>query len=92
MVIQLLTLFFHLPGCRSLKEKRSRLGGLKDKFGRVTNVAITESDFHDLHQQAEWSVIIMAKDQSTVDRIIAQLELTIDQLDVLLIKITRERL
>ncbi|WP_163833069.1 DUF503 domain-containing protein [Spartinivicinus ruber] len=92
MVIQLLTLHFRLPGCRSLKEKRGRLRGIKDKFGKMTNVAVTESNLHDQHQQAEWSVIIMASNQTMVDRMIAQLELAIDQFDAILIKITRERL
>lgn len=92
MVIQLLTLNFHLPACKSLKEKRRRLGGFKDKFGRIANIAVTESNFHDQHRQAEWSVIIMARDQQIIDRIIAQLELAIESMDVLLVKITRERL
>lgn len=75
MLIGLLTLEFRLPACRSLKEKRRRLRGLKDKYGAITNLAITESDFHDSHQNAQWSVVAVGNDRKILDR---QLQLIID--------------
>ena len=92
MIIQFLTLRLHLPGCRSLKEKRRRISGFKDKLGKMSNIAISESNYHDLHQQAEWGVIIMAGDKQTVERIVAQVEAIIEQMDALLINMTREYL
>ncbi|SES31891.1 Protein of unknown function [Halopseudomonas bauzanensis] len=34
MQIVVLTLTFSLPGCRSLKEKRQRMGGIHERYGR----------------------------------------------------------
>ena len=48
----LLSINFHLGGCRSLKEKRQRLSGIRDRYGRPANVAVCESDFQDSHQRA----------------------------------------
>ena len=68
--IQLLTVAFHLQGCHSLKEKRSRLAGLKDRLGRGANLALCESDYHDSHHQAEWSFVAIGADIKTVSRIL----------------------
>ena len=48
MIVGLLELEFHIPGCKSLKEKRGRLAGMRDRFGRLTNVAVCESAFADV--------------------------------------------
>lgn len=74
MVIASLTLVFHLPACHFLKEKRSRLRGLKDKFGTTTNLAISESTFHDQHQQAEWQVIAIGNDRKRLSRQLQRIE------------------
>ncbi|MFK7916113.1 MAG: DUF503 family protein, partial [Pseudomonadales bacterium] len=34
---------FVLHGCRSLKDKRKRLRGLRDRFGKQTGLAVCES-------------------------------------------------
>jgi uncharacterized protein YlxP (DUF503 family) len=43
--VRLLTVNFYLGGCRSLKEKRQRLKGMRERFGRTFNVAVCESDY-----------------------------------------------
>ncbi|MEE4283615.1 MAG: DUF503 family protein [Pseudomonadales bacterium] len=43
MNIACLTIVFHLHGCQSLKDKRQRLAGLRDRFGKQTQVAVCES-------------------------------------------------
>lgn len=68
MLIAVLTLEFRLPACSSLKEKRRRLRGLKDKFGATTNLAITESDFHDSHLDSQWTVVVIGNDKALLDR------------------------
>ena len=68
MKIGLLTLQFRLNACHSLKEKRGRLRRLKDKYGRIPNIAVCESDFHDSLQQAQWSFIAIANDKKIVER------------------------
>jgi uncharacterized protein len=61
MQIHILTLGFMLPGCRSLKEKRQRMGGLHERFGRQPAVAVIESGFRDSHNQAEWSFVLVGE-------------------------------
>lgn len=74
MHVGVLDLDFHLAGCGSLKEKRRRLGRLRDKFGRVTNLAVCESAYQDSHQRARWSVVAVAGDALVVEKSLTQVE------------------
>jgi hypothetical protein len=74
MRVGVLALDFHLPGCASLKEKRRRLARLRDKFGRIANLAVCESGFQDSHQRARWSVVAVASDAVVVERSLADVE------------------
>ena len=86
-----MTIDFHLGGCRSLKEKRQRLKGLRDRFGRAVNVAVCESDHQDAHQRSQWSFIACASDGSVVDQTLAELERTIQiTVDAELVNVQRE--
>ena len=55
-----LRVLFLLSGCRSLKEKRQRLQGLRDRFGKQTGMAVCESGYADSHQRAQWSFVAVA--------------------------------
>ena len=86
-----LTIDFHLGGCRSLKEKRQRLKGLRDRFGRAVNVAVCESDHQDAHQRSQWSFIASAADVGVVERTLAEVERTIQfTVDAELVNVQRE--
>ena len=74
MHIAILTLRFHLEGCASLKEKRQRLSGLRDRFGRQPNVAVCESGEPDTMQSAEWSFVVVSGNRAMVDRQVAEIE------------------
>lgn len=74
MRIGVLTVSFALPGCRSLKEKRQRLSGLRERFGRHTNVAVCESDHADAHQRAEWSFVATAQSVPLIDQTLTEIE------------------
>lgn len=82
MNVRLLTVDFHLGGCRSLKEKRQRLKGLRDRFGKAPNVAVCESDFQDSQQRGQWSFIATAASgavaESTLSEILQTIELSVD--------------
>ncbi|MEM8767764.1 MAG: DUF503 domain-containing protein [Pseudomonadota bacterium] len=82
MNIRLLTVDFHLGGCRSLKEKRQRLKGLKDRFGRAPNVAVCESDYQDVLQRAQWSFIATSANgdiaEKALSEILQSLQLSVD--------------
>ena len=74
MLIGMLRVSFVLPGCRSLKEKRQRLGGLRERFGRQVNVAVCESNFQDIHDRAEWSFVATALTSRLVEQILSDIE------------------
>lgn len=55
MPISLLTLTLHIPGCTSLKEKRSRLKPLLARLHREFNVSVAE-----MGQQDHWQQSVIA--------------------------------
>ncbi len=56
----------HLPGCRSLKEKRGLLKPLLARLHREFNVAAAETDLHDVWQSAELGLVAVSNDASLV--------------------------
>ena len=87
----LLQLELYFNGCRSLKEKRRRLKGLRDRVGRAVNVAVCESGHQDSHQRSEWSVIAAAADAVVVERMLAEIERTVQfSVDAELVGVQRE--
>ena len=93
MHIGILDLDFHLAGCTSLKEKRRRLGGLRDKFGRMTNLAVCESDYQNSHQRARWTVVAVADDAVIVEQSLAQVERwAAESVDATIVGVDRELL
>lgn len=67
--IGLLTIDLHIPGARSLKDKRRVLASAKDRL-RKLNLSLSETDKHDVHQRAQLSVVSVATDRQGVDRIL----------------------
>lgn len=67
MVVVLLTLEFHFPFARSLKDKRMILRGLKDRAKKF-NVGVAEVDHHDLWQRATLGVVTIATDGAQAER------------------------
>lgn len=74
MHVGMLALDFHLAGCASLKEKRRRLARLRDKFGRVPNLAVCESGHAQSRQLARYSVVAVASDAVVVEKSLAEVE------------------
>lgn len=91
MKISVLRVLFHLHGCRSLKEKRQRLGRLRDKFGKQTALAVCESNFADAHQQSEWSFLAGASNAVVVEQTLADVErYVISQVDAEVVDLERK--
>lgn len=89
--IGVLTMEFHLDGCRSLKEKRQRLSGLRERLGRSPNVAVCEHDYQDSHQRAAWSFVAVAADHKTVERTLVKIERDIQEsTDAVVVGVERE--
>ena len=49
-MLGLLTLHLHIPGCKSLKEKRSRLKPLLTRLHKEFNISVAEIDLNDIWQ------------------------------------------
>ena len=53
MHIGIMTMTFSLPGCGSLKEKRQRMGGMHERFGRTPSVATSRREVESQCSQIE---------------------------------------
>ncbi len=65
---------FYLHGCTSLKEKRQRLGRLRDKFGKNTTLGVCESAHMDVLRRAEWTFVACASADHVVQQVLADVE------------------
>lgn len=74
MHIGVMTLTFSLPGCASLKEKRQRMGGMHERFGRNPAVAVCESGELNRHDASEWSFVVVATSKREVESLLSQTE------------------
>ncbi len=68
MALGLLTIHLHLPGCRSLKEKRRRIKPLLARLGREFNISVAEIDHLDEWQQAIIACAYVSNDRSTTQK------------------------
>jgi uncharacterized protein len=62
MSIGILTLHIQLPGCKSLKEKRSRLKPLLARLHREFNISVAEMEFQDSWQEAFLTCALVSND------------------------------
>ena len=91
MSIALLRIDFYLAGCRSLKEKRQRLNGIRERYGRAHHVAVFESDHQDLLQRAQWTFVSASAGSEVVNRSLADIERNLQStVDAELIDVRRE--
>ncbi|AMD00559.1 DUF503 domain-containing protein [Halomonas chromatireducens] len=70
----ILTMNLSLPGCASLKEKRQRMGGLHERFGRNPAVAVCESGERDRLEASEWTFVVTGISQQKVDSLCSEIE------------------
>lgn len=72
MPITLLSLHLHLPGCTSLKDKRSRIKPVLARLHREYNVAAAEMDFQDIWQDALIACVTISNDPAQNQRLLQQ--------------------
>jgi len=70
VVVGHLSIELHIPGARSLKDKRMVLRSVKDRI-RKFNVAVAEVDYNDLWQRAGLSIVTVSNDEKHADRELA---------------------
>lgn len=88
MVVGLLTLELHIPGARSLKDKRMVLRSVKDRLKKF-NVAVAEVDHQDLWQRATLGVVTVSDSTEAVDRALASVADEVERIEPGLITDTR---
>ena len=64
----MLTLYLRLPGCSSLKEKRSRLKPLLTRLHREFNISVAEMDRNDSWQDAVIACALVSNDNGQTQR------------------------
>ncbi len=72
MSIGLLTIHLHLPGCSSLKEKRSKIKPVLSRLRREFNVATAELDLQDVWQDALIGCVTLSSDTAQNQRLLQQ--------------------
>lgn len=68
MHLGLLTLHVYLPGCTSLKQKRSRLKPLIARLQREFNISVAEIDFQDAWQESIIACAFVSNDNGHTQR------------------------
>ena len=68
MPIGVLTLHLRLPGCSSLKEKRSRLKPLLTRLHREFNISVAEMDRNDSWQDAVIACALVSNNNGQTQR------------------------
>jgi uncharacterized protein YlxP (DUF503 family) len=70
MHVAALTIELRLPGCRSLKEKRSRLKPLLAKLHQQFNISAAEIDHNDSWQFAVIACVVVSNDHGHAQRVL----------------------
>jgi uncharacterized protein YlxP (DUF503 family) len=70
MPIGLLSLHLRLPGCSSLKEKRSRLKPLLARLHREFNISAAEVDYQDKWQETLIACAVVSNDTRQNQRLL----------------------
>ena len=72
MPIAVLSLHLHLPGCASLKEKRSLIKPVLARLHREYNVAAAEMDLQDVWQDTLLACVTISNDPLQNQRLLQQ--------------------
>lgn len=93
MQIVLMTLVFSLPGCRSLKEKRQRMGGIHERYGRNPAVAVCESGARERTDASEWSFVVTGNSAQDVEALCSDISDRIERtVEARIMDVVRQRL
>lgn len=69
MHVGALTIELHLPGCSTLKQKRSRLKPLLARLHREFNISASEIDLNDRHRAAVIACALVSNDAKHIQRV-----------------------
>lgn len=71
MYVGILQLSFHIPGARSLKDKRQVIRSFRDRVRARYMVSIAEVGFLDLHQRAILGVAVVSNSAALCDELLS---------------------
>ncbi|WP_111412296.1 DUF503 domain-containing protein [Billgrantia lactosivorans] len=74
MHIVILSLQVSLPGCASLKEKRQRMGGVHERYGRNPAIAVCESGQQNRLEASEWTFVVVGNERQKVESLCSEIE------------------
>ncbi len=80
MFVGVLSLSFHIPGARSLKDKRQVVRSFRDRVRGRLDVSIAEVAHQDLHQRATFGVAVVSSDAGICDEVLAKVASMADTL------------
>ncbi|NDJ54541.1 MAG: DUF503 domain-containing protein [Chloroflexi bacterium] len=87
MVVGTSIIQLHLPGIKSLKEKRSVLKGLINRLHKEFNIACAEVEFHDVWQSSGIGIAVISTStkhaKAVIDNVVNWIELNRPDLSVI---------
>jgi len=78
-MIGILTLHLHLPGCTSLKEKRSRLKPLLTRLHKEFNVSVAEMDLQDKWHESSLACAMVGNQRVHLEQSLQTVTKWVDQ-------------
>ncbi len=91
MVVASQTWELSLPGCSSLKEKRSVIRSLRDRLRANFNVSVSETGLQDVHARAELSIALVASDGRQAESVLDKTDHFVENHgDALIVRVRRE--
>jgi uncharacterized protein len=74
LIIGLAVWEVQLPGCSSLKEKRSVLKSVKDRLHNAFNVSVAETAHQDVHRRGELAACVVSNDRAHANSVLDKLD------------------
>ena len=91
MVVASQTWELALPGCASLKEKRSVIRSLKDRLRSKFNVSVAETGLQDVLARAELTIALVASDGRLAESILEKADRLVESNGrASIVRVTRE--
>ena len=91
MVVASQTWELMLPGCASLKEKRSVIRSLRDRLRSKFNVSVAETGLQDVTTRAELSIALVASDGRLAESVLEKTDRFVEMHGgASIVRVTRE--
>ena len=79
MVVGIVRFELHLPGARSLKDKRQVVRSMKERIRERVRAAVAEVEYQDLWQRAAIGIAVVAADGGQVRELLNSARQIVDQ-------------